>query len=62
MRTFLAIILTGLIASDIARQYPSGAEPAKSNPNAGLQYGPGKELAHQGNANLAHDYKDDRTR
>jgi hypothetical protein len=48
--------------SDIARQYPAGAEPAKSNPNAGLQYAPGKELAHQGNASLAHDYKDDRTR
>ena len=48
--------------SDIARVYPNGQEPAKGGQTGGLPYGNGKELAHPGNANLAHDYKDDRTR
>lgn len=48
--------------SDIARQYPPGSEPAKGGGTLSVQYPNGQEKAHQGNSNLAHDYKDDRTR
>ncbi len=48
--------------SDIARPYPNGKEPAIGNQTGGLPAVNGKELAHNGNSNLAHDYKDDRTR
>jgi len=48
--------------SDIGRQYPTGQEPAKGGQNLSVSYPNGQEKAHQGNANLAHDYKDDRTR
>ena len=46
--------------SDIARQYPPGQEKAIGGQTGGLPYPTG--LAHAGNGNLAHDYKDDRTR
>lgn len=48
--------------SDIARVYPSGQEPAKGGQTGGLPYPNGQEKAHPGNANLGHDYKDDRTK
>lgn len=48
--------------SDIARVYPNGKEPALGGQTGGLPYANGKELAHAGNANNSHDYKDDRTK
>lgn len=51
-----------VIISDIARVYPSGQEPAKGGQTGGQPEQSGKEKAHVGNANLGHDYKDDRTR
>ncbi len=48
--------------SDIARVYAPGTEPAKGGQTGGQPYPNGKELAHTGNGNLAHDYKDDRTK
>lgn len=48
--------------SDIARQYPSGSELAKGGQTGGLNYPSGQEKATHANSNLAHDYKDDRTR
>lgn len=48
--------------SDLARVYPSGQEPAKGGQTGGLPYANGKELAHTGNSNLAHDYRDDRAK
>ena len=48
--------------SDIARVYPNGQELAKGGQTGGRQYPNGQELAHAGNSNLAHDYKDDRTK
>lgn len=48
--------------SDIARQYPPGQEKAVGGGTLAVVAVNGKELAHQGNGNLAHDYKDDRTK
>lgn len=48
--------------SDIARQYPPGSEPAKGGSNLSVQYPAGQEKASHNNSNLAHDYKDDRTK
>ena len=48
--------------SDLARQYPPGQEPAKGGQTGGLPYPAGKELAHSGNGDKGHDYKDDRTK
>jgi len=48
--------------SDIARPYPNGQELAKGNQTGGMQYPNGSELASAKNKDLAHDYKDDRTR
>jgi len=48
--------------SDIARVYPPGQEPAKGNQNLSVQYPPGQEKASHSNRDLAHDYKDDRTK
>ena len=48
--------------SDIARVYPPGQEKAIGGQTGGQPYPAGKELAHAGNGNLAHDYKDDRTK
>lgn len=48
--------------SDIARVYASGQEKALGGQTGGTVAQNGKELAHQGNANLGHDYKDDRTK
>lgn len=48
--------------SDIARVYANGQEPAKGGQTGGLPYANGSEKAHAGNANLGHDYKDDRTK
>jgi len=48
--------------SDLARQYPPGQELAKGNQTGGQVYPAGKELAHAGNSDKGHDYKDDRTK
>jgi hypothetical protein len=48
--------------SDIARVYPSGQEPAKGGQTGGQPEVNGKEKAHAGNASLAHDYWDNRTK
>lgn len=48
--------------SDLAKVYPAGQEKALGGQNLAVQYPNGKELAHVGNANSGHDYKDDRTR
>jgi len=48
--------------SDIARQYPPGSEPAKGGGTLAVQYPPGQEKASHVNKDVAHDYKDDRTR
>ena len=48
--------------SDIARQYPSGQEPAKGGQTGGTPEVNGAEKATVKNGNLAHDYKDDRTK
>lgn len=48
--------------SDLARVYASGHEPAIGGQTGGLVAVNGKELAHEGNAGLGHDYKDDRTK
>ncbi len=44
--------------SDIAKVYANGQEPAKGGQDLARHYPPGKELAHSGNANLAHNYGD----
>lgn len=58
-----------IIISDIAKQYPPALTPglvsgtaASNAAGAGVAQPAGKELAHSGNGNLGHDYKDDRTR
>jgi hypothetical protein len=48
--------------SDIARQYPAGKELALGGQTGGQPEVNGKEKATHANANLAHDYKDDRTK
>lgn len=48
--------------SDVARVYPAGQEKALGGQTGGQPEVPGKEKANVGNSNLAHDYKDDRTR
>ena len=48
--------------SDIARPYPPGQEPAKGGGLLAVQYPAGQEKASHVNRDLAHDYKDDRTR
>lgn len=48
--------------SDIARQYPSGQEPAKGGQTGGLPEVAGQEKASVKNGSLAHDYRDDRTK
>jgi hypothetical protein len=48
--------------SDIARVYPAGSEKALGGQTGGQPEVNGKEKAYIGNANLGHDYKDDRTR
>jgi len=48
--------------SDIARQYPSGQEPAKGGQTGGTPEVSGAEKATVKNADKSHDYKDDRTR
>ncbi len=48
--------------SDIARVYAPGTEPAKGGQTGGKPYPNGQELASHVNSNLAHDYKDDRTK
>lgn len=48
--------------SDTAKVYASGKEPAVLTTVLTVPAANGKELAHAGNGNLAHDYKDDRTR
>ena len=48
--------------SDLARVYPPGQEKAIGGQTGGLPYPAGKELAHAGNADKGHDYKDDRTK
>lgn len=48
--------------SDIARVYPNGKELAIGGQTGGVPEVPGKEKATGKNADLGHDYKDDRTR
>jgi hypothetical protein len=48
--------------SDVARQYPAGSELAKGGSNLSVQYVNGQEKASHSNRDLAHDYKDDRTK
>lgn len=48
--------------SDISRQYPPGSEPAKGGSTLSVQYPAGTEKASHANRDLAHDYRDDRTR
>ena len=48
--------------SDIARVYANGKEPALGGQDLAKPEVAGKEKAQVGNANLGHDYKDDRTR
>jgi hypothetical protein len=55
--------------SDLARQYPPALLPglysgtaAANAAGSGVPAQNGKELAHGGNSNLSHDYKDDRTK
>lgn len=48
--------------SDLARVYPPGQELAKGGQTGGLPYPAGQEKATHSNSNLAHDYKDDRTK
>lgn len=48
--------------SDIARPYPNGSEPAKGGQTGGIPEVNGSEKASTKNGNLAHDYRDDRTK
>jgi len=55
--------------SDLARQYPPALQPglysgttAANAAGSGIPAQNGKELAHNGNRDLGHDYKDDRTK
>jgi len=48
--------------SDVSRQYPPGSEPAKGGGTLAVQYPAGQEKASHANRDLAHDYKDDRTK
>lgn len=54
----LALLAFAAVASDIARPYPPGAEPAKGGKDLDVQYANGRELAHIGNQHLAHNYGD----
>jgi hypothetical protein len=54
----LSLLAAGLAASDIARVYASGSEPAKGNQTGGTPAQNGKELAHTGNSSNAHIYQD----
>jgi hypothetical protein len=58
----LRVLLFTMLRSDMARQYPPGQELAKGGQTGGLPYPNGQEKAHNGNGNLAHDFKDDRTK
>ena len=48
--------------SDIAKQYPTGQEPAKATTTLTAPRPAGQELASHVNAHNGHDYKDDRTK
>lgn len=48
--------------SDLARVYPNGQERALGNQTGGTPEANGAEKATHKNANLGHDYKDDRTK
>jgi hypothetical protein len=48
--------------SDIAKQYATGQEPAKSTSTLTVPRVAGQELSSQANQHNGHDYKDDRTK
>jgi hypothetical protein len=48
--------------SDLARVYPPGQEKALGGQTGGMPEVNGAEKATVKNSNLAHDYKDDRTK
>lgn len=58
MRAVLALIALGLLASDIARVYANGQEPAQGGKDLDTPKANGKELAHIGNQHLGHNYGD----